>query len=292
MSSHEKRGRRGAGAVETACVLGALALLMGLGFATHRSVRLGARVALAESRLKQVATALELYHRNTGTYPPQGANLAEELAPYVDDANIFRNPLMDEAWPGQTISLLYRAPTATEVDRPHLYLTAMVADNGHTSVILWTGQEIERREDMPFDPNDPQGFHASLNPGSGSGGQPGDGGVPIQGSVEINPNKNTQFEFSMETPDGIITRDMLLEEGSSYEYTGSATQIRVCPKGDGSQNTMTVGGQPLQNGTLYIIASQAMTVHLYNSNANTNGNKMGQWWIDITTDCATVTTGL
>jgi len=284
-------------AVEVACVVAALAVLLSIGFATFGSVRLAARVSLAQSNLRQVGTGMELYYRHFGCYPPQGCDLAAELEPFVDDPNAFRNPLMDEEQPGQTISLLYRAPTPDEVDRPTRYLTAMVADNGHTSVILWTGQGIERREDIPFNPDDPRDFHASIAPASGGlegsvCGQPAaePAGVLVRGSLNINPNSNVQFEFSMSTPEGVITRENLLHSSEATHYEGPATQVRVCPKGNGSQSTVSLGGVPLQNGTLYIISSQEMTVRLYNTRAH--GAAMGRWWIDIAADDATITTGL
>jgi len=314
MVAQGARRRRAIGALEMACVVAVIALLMTLGVVTYRGTRLTARVAVAESNLKQISTGMELYFRKYSTYPPQGCDLAQELAPFVDDPEVFANPLMDEAKPGQTISLLYRAPTSGELDHPHCYLTAMLADDGITSVVLRTGNRIERHGDYPFNPEDPRDFHAALGAApvgaQGGGGEEGGGslppgdvrppdppptpGYPILGSININPNnRGDEFEFSMQKTDGsTITRDDLLASDRAYIYTGPAVEVRVCPKGNGNQNSLTVNDQPydVRNGTLYIIRSSFMWVKL--TNTNDKGKAMGKWWITIIAFDATITTGL
>jgi len=313
MWTNESQWRKAFVAVEVACVMAVIALLLAVGFAIHGSVRLAARVAVAEANLNQVATGMDLYFRKYCAYPPQGCDLAEELAPFIDDPRIFSNPLMNEKKPGETMSLLYRAPTNDEVDKPNYYLTALVSNNGHTSVVLWTGHRVERHEDIAFNPKDPSDFHASLNPSSGDTTDdvaPSDDGEPavatkaIRGGLNINPNNNDRFEFSMELPNGdVIDRDNLhsgtLDDGSPFEsYCGQATQIRVCPKGNGNQNCLLVLGDdgeyhpyPVKNGTLLLLASDAMWARLRNVKSS-NGKAMGQWWIDIWTNTATITEGL
>jgi len=327
-----RNGRSGFSVIEIMSVAGVIALLLGLGFTLQRSIRAAAAVTVAESDLKQIGTAMELYFRQYGSYPPQGCDLVAALTPFVGNPDVFKSPLLDEATPGQTISDLYRAPTSDELDRPNIYLTAMVSDNGHTSVVLRTGQVVERHDDILFNPNDPRDFHASLSttgdysiapPTDGSDGSGGSGatgdppptppeptGTTISGSININPRNNEDFEFSMTVPAGshwssgppiepnpdgqyCIGRDDLITRNTvSRLYSGLATQIRLCPKGNGNQNSITVNGEPLRNGTLYIItctAGTTMTVTLRNTNAHSNGKAMGKWWIDITASSGTVT---
>ena len=109
----------------------------------------------------------------------------------------------------------------------------------------------------------------------------------VGGSININPNNSPNNEFTMTTPDGTITRDNLINAYSGY--SGNATVIRLKPKGNGNQNGLMVDGEifPLNNGQTYVLTGD-MTVNLYNT-SNGNGNAMGKWWIDITSDDATVT---
>ena len=137
---------------------------------------------------------------------------------------------------------------------------------------------------------------------TGSGGESDDGGTGsgVAGSLNINPNNNSTFEFYLTLPDGRqVTRDDLHADrvfsgagfNSEYlEYSGRGTQVRVKPKGNGNQNGLTVDGQPysLENKNRYIISSNDMTVHLFNSKRNKKGKAMGKWWIDITANNATI----
>lgn len=108
----------------------------------------------------------------------------------------------------------------------------------------------------------------------------------VLGLININPNNNSDNEFTLATPAGTITRDDL---AASYGgYTGNATNIHVRPKGNGNQNGLTVDGAAvrLHNGTTYDISTTSnafsfMTVNLYNDNV-VGGMAMGKWWIQIT----------
>ena len=74
------------------------------------------------------------------------------------------------------------------------------------------------------------------------------------------------------------------------EYTGPAVSVRVKPKGNGNQNGLTVYGEPysLENKNRYLITSDDMTVHLYNSKRNKKGKAMGKWWIEISASDAEI----
>ena len=509
-----KRRSGGWSFVEVIAVASVIAILLAMGVVLHRSMRLAARVSLAESNLKQVSTAMELYFQKYGSYPPAGANLAEVLAPFVDNPAAFDNPLLEEETRGQTISALYHAPSFATLDSADKYVTAMIADNGKTIVVLRTGNRVTRRDDIYFNPGAPDQVADILDPdhtdmdstppgdgGAGDGGDdpppPGDdsddggfeiddgdvttklcsdvtikcvgsqfgyadgtlvdmvvdaklgagwielyGGQPIHGGesfeqpsvaagtnvivrgeiagsyerwlwshygypltytsnenadqvltlvkgdtpvcfepgfpcqaavgdllepyvdpqthrvvirenealylwdfnpvhtnygldyqdiiilatavaieesecqdaddtppetqgedppvgltvggmININPNNKDDFEFELLTPDGPITRDDMHDSRATTAYSGPATQIRVRPKGNGNQNSLTVDGQghALRNGTTYTISSQNMTVNLYNSRPGRmrNGHAMGRWWIEITATGATIT---
>jgi prepilin-type processing-associated H-X9-DG protein len=126
----------------------------------------------------------------------------------------------------------------------------------------------------------------------------------VGGSININPNNNQDFEFTMKLPDDYtITRDDLHSDNphqnhdgfhpNYLEYTGPAVEIRVKPKGNGNQNSMTVDGEPypMLNKYLYTISSDNMTVHLYNDKRNPQGKAMGKWWIDISANGARIQCG-
>jgi hypothetical protein len=112
----------------------------------------------------------------------------------------------------------------------------------------------------------------------------------VGGQCNINPSNNSDFEFSLVTPTGIISRDELHDRFGGY--TGAATLVRVKPKGNGNQNSLTLDGELfiLQNSKVYTIESQSMTVRLYNDHVN-NGRAMGRWWIEINATGATHPSG-
>jgi len=190
-----KRKRRGMSMVEVMAVVGVIAILLAMGFMVLRSMRLAARVAVAETRLKQVATGLELYFKEYGTYPPQGSDLVAELAPFVENPTVFNNPLLEEETPGETINVLYHQPTVDEIDSPDNYVTAMMADNGRTLVVLKTGNKVVRRDDLRFSPDDPSVIVDVLDPtppppeppaddGEGDGEEP-DGGFDVDDDGDV-----------------------------------------------------------------------------------------------------------
>jgi len=119
-----------------------------------------------------------------------------------------------------------------------------------------------------------------------SNGVPEDDGPPpnVSGLININPNNNNDFEFTLEKRNGsVITRDDLLASDGQLTYeNGPAVRLRFKPKGNGNQNSMTYNGQPyvLHNKDRYTITSDNMTVHLYNDHANAPA--MGRWWMQVT----------
>jgi len=287
--------------VEGAAAAGVLAILLAIGVSTYRGARLAAHVAAAQSNLKQVAAYLELYFREHGAYPPQGADLVAALTPLGADPRIFENPLLNERTPGDTLSALYQAPTLATLDRPDHYLTALISDNGRTAVILKTGARVESTNHLSFDPSDLTAVLDMLaDPPAGPPPTPSathstpdsppspPTGTRIEGDLNINPGNSHDFEFDLLLkPDGTrITRDTLQEAGRTFTYTGPALAITVRPKGNGNQNGLTVDGEPyaVQNGATYEIAplpGGSMTVNLRNANPNGNAKSMGRWWITI-----------
>ncbi len=104
----------------------------------------------------------------------------------------------------------------------------------------------------------------------------------IGGMINLNPNNNSNFEFYLQKPTGeTITRDDLHASNRQLEYVGGARLIRFKPKGNGNQNSMILNGEPypLQNGRLYTIVDETMTLHLFNDQKNGDGRSMGHWWI-------------
>ncbi len=284
---------RGLGALEVLAVTTALAVLLGLGYSVYKGARLAARVAIAESNLKQVGTALELYLLKHGSYPPEGADLAYVLKPFLASPDALRNPLMDEAAPGQTLSDLYIEPSLSDIDRPNIYLTAFPADNGSTLVVLKTGGKVERLDGLAFDPSDTDGIIALLT-ARGTSPQPTPptpGTWEMSGELNLNPNNRDDFEFEMQTGDGTtITRDDLHDSNGKFTYEGTAARIRFRPKGNGNQNGIILNGKPypLSNSTTYLIlvmqdASGGFMCQVKLYNRKTKGKAMGQWWMSLKT---------
>ena len=104
----------------------------------------------------------------------------------------------------------------------------------------------------------------------------------LAGLININPNNSPDSEFELETESGsVITRDDLVDVFAGY--TGQARRIRVRPKGADTQNGLVLNGQPyvLVNNLRYEIASQEMTVNLFNDHVTSKGKAVGRWWIDV-----------
>ena len=140
------------------CIIG---ILLGLGVVVVNSARRQAHLAQGEGRLKHVALALDLYYRHKGRYPPAGSDLSDALGPFVQNPEVFENPLKDEATPGETVSSMYHEPTLQELDAPENYLTAMTGDDGKTIVILKTLGKIDTTADGHYNPDDYIGSKAS-----------------------------------------------------------------------------------------------------------------------------------
>jgi hypothetical protein len=115
-----------------------------------RGARQQAHLTEAESRLKQVSVALDLYFKKYGRYPAAGKNLGYELAEFVGNHKIFENPLNDESWPGESISYLYQEPSTEDLDGPGTYLVAFTSDDGKTAVILETNGKIITTNQLEF----------------------------------------------------------------------------------------------------------------------------------------------
>ena len=142
---------------------------------------------------------------------------------------------------------------------------------------------------------DGEGSHIII--GSESDDENDDDTCVIGGGLNINPNNSPQSEFTLtKSGGGQITRDDLHKSssvsGDGIYYQGGATWIRVKPKGNGNQNTLIVNGEVYEfhNGTTYTIASNDMTVRIWNSKVK-NGKCMGHWWLDIDANDATINGG-
>ena len=267
--------------IQLLAVTGVISILMSLGTSVALSARRTARVIEAENNLRQVSTALELYFRKYNVYPSDGCNLAAELTPFVSNPDVFRNPLLDETTPGQTLSEMYQQPSLQEADRPDKYVTAFYGNDGQTVVVLKTGTKIEEVQGVQFTPGDSQGLIATLTasetappptpaqpqvvlppfqlrpsePSSestpttppASTQEPAiDPGVQIGGRINLNPRNNDDFEFELRytTPNGTttITRDGLHASNGDLKYAGDAVWIRFNPKGNGNQNELLIDG--------------------------------------------------
>lgn len=322
-----QRRRAGATLVEAVALTAVAAILLLIGYPAYRGARETARVTVATSNLSQVGVALELYYRKWGCYPPPGADLAIELAPFIKDIAVLRNPLGTEDAPGRCLTDHYCQPGAGKGDRPNFYVTAFVSSDGSTAVTLRTLGIIEAIRDLNLPAGDPRamsntlatlwGYTASspqslavpeppIAPSPEPTGPPPTGTTEpleppppttpaepkpprLEGVININPGNNSDFEFELITPSGTITRDDLLASKGTLSYTGSATRVRVRPKGNGNQNGLTLDGHPLslRNGTCYVIEG-ALTVSLYN-NRRGQGAAMGKWFIKIEAVGATIT---
>ncbi|MFW6163512.1 MAG: hypothetical protein ACODAJ_12140, partial [Planctomycetota bacterium] len=224
-------------------------LLLAMGFMVYRSMRLSARVVAAEQNLKQVSTGMELYFRQFNSYPPEGSDLVAELSPFVEDPEIFHNPLMEEETPGETINLLYRQPTVEEVDSPDNYVTAMVADNGNTVVVLKTGHKVVRHDDVQFSPSDPSTVVDVFDP------EP----LPDEDEGEGEEDGETEEEdesgFEEEDGGGVTTQecgDLYVEcVGSQFGYADGTLVDIVVDANLGSGWFDIYGGQPVSGGELF-----------------------------------------
>ncbi|MBM4038731.1 MAG: hypothetical protein FJ290_09465 [Planctomycetes bacterium] len=296
MSRVRTQVRKGLVAPEVVAVVAVVGLMLALGYSIYKGARLNTKVAVAENNLKHVGLALDLFFHRYGAYPPQGADLVAVLAPYVRNLEVFRNPLANEDIPGRTLTELYREPALRELDGPNHYITAFVSADGSTAVLLRSGSNVERLNNLSL-PSDPAGVVAVLSavPAQGTmpaqpqpepGPEPDPGTGDVGGDINLNPN-NSDFEFDLRKPDGSsITADDLRDSSGALVYIGEAVRVLFKPKGNGNQSTLTLNGQVyrLENMNRYLIVrlqGGSMTVHLFNSKAG-RGAAMGKWWLAIT----------
>ncbi len=117
----------------------------------------------------------------------------------------------------------------------------------------------------------------------------------VAGVINIDPNSSENSEFSVTKADsGTITLGDLHEgavvDGQGTFYDGAATEVRVRPAGSGGQTGLLVDGAtyPIENGNVYEVAAQAMTVTVYNDQLDGAGMPVGQWWVQIDTASAAI----
>lgn len=155
--------------------------------------------------------------------------------------------------------------------------------DGATNVLEANGQ-IEIDGDLRFAVGSGDGSGGGGTQGQGgSGGSGGSGSTKVlAGTVNINPNNKSDFEFMLVKPDGTaITRDDLLDSRGNLTYSGKVKFVRFKPKGNGNQNSLTIDGvaYPLKNSTTYTIWADNLSLNLYNDKPGKSGAAMGHWWI-------------
>lgn len=131
------------------------------------------------------------------------------------------------------------------------------------------------------------GATAALISGSPQWMSPSSNTLTLSGTVNINPNNSPDNEFVLVTDTGAtITRDDLHQDSpvgaDGVYYNGGATNIRVRPKGPGTQDAMTLGGEPypMHNNTTYLFTGQ-FNVRVYNDHLHQNGKAMGKWYLQV-----------
>ncbi|MBM4042295.1 MAG: hypothetical protein FJ290_27695 [Planctomycetes bacterium] len=255
--------------IELLVVIAVIAVLLGLGYGVYRGARASARVATAESNLKQVGAAMELFFQKYGSYPVQGTNLVDALTPFVHNPDVFSHPVAEESKPGETLTFFYREPTIGEADSSKAYVTCLPCED--VLVILRTGGRVEH-VDMGVAGQGAERIIKALT-----------GEDQLRGDLNINP-RNDDFLFQMDIGDGkgfSITRETLLASKGKFFYEGRAIMLIVDPKGNANENTIRINGEPwkLRNGVVYEISDAAMSVKLWN--ATLAGAAMGRWWITV-----------
>lgn len=229
MVNGARSGRRAFVVIELVAVIAVIGILLSIGFSVYRGARLSARVVVAANNLKQVGTALELFNRKYECYPPEGANLATFLAPFVSNVDVFSNPLAEEATPGETLSKLYLEPYDNEADATGHYLTAFVTEDGTTAVVLKTGNVVERVDNLSL-PENPEDIVAIL-----SGAQPG-----TQSSTP-STSPTTPDGTTSTSPDTGDTATTLPADGSSGDTTTDGGSEGTT-SGSTTPVTGTIGG--------------------------------------------------
>jgi len=175
--------------------------------------------------------------------------------------------------------------------------------DGSNGAKLMTPREIETMVNANESRDVDASFYTEYSPEADSGldrllikiynapAADGDGEHVVGGLININPNNSTDNQFELYLPDGrCINRDTLAST-DCVGYIGPAKRLVVKPKGNGNQNSLVVDGQPytLRNADTYSIASDQMSVNLYNDQYQSDGKAMGHWWIGIIAKDATIT---
>lgn len=131
------------------------------------------------------------------------------------------------------------------------------------------------------------GAVAALISGSPEWLSPSSNTLALAGLVNINPNNSPDNEFTLLTGAGAtITRDDLHQNSpvgaDGTFYTGDATNIRIRPKGAGTQEGITLGGQVfnMHNNVTYLFTGD-FSVRVYNDHIHQNGKAMGTWYLEI-----------
>jgi len=131
------------------------------------------------------------------------------------------------------------------------------------------------------------GAVAALISGSPQWLSPSSNSLPLAGTVGINPNNSPDNEFVLVTDSGTtITRDDLHQNSpvgaDGTYYMGGATNIRIRPKGSGTQDGMSLGGQPypMHNNVTYLFTGD-FNVKVYNDHVHSNGKAMGKWYLEV-----------
>jgi type II secretory pathway pseudopilin PulG len=227
--------------VEILAVVGVIAVLLGMGCLLFRSMRSAAHVAVAETRLKQVATGLELYFRQHNCYPPEGSDLTVALAPYVENPTVFENPLRDEERPGDTLNTFYKQPSLDELDRPGIYVVCFVPESkSDPVVVLETADRISRKssagEDLSHSQRD--SLIAFLYPQEETGGDTPTGGQEPPSAPEEPGSGGSPEDYTTESPEGIICLN------ESHDCLETSVQVAsaelVAGEADGTSVPMTV----------------------------------------------------
>jgi len=271
MRTLAKRRRPGLTIVEILATVGAIAVLLSLGFSIYKGARHAVRVSEAQSKLRQLSTYMEVYFYKYDCYPPQGSDLVAALTSVGANPDLFSNPLMDEDTPGQTLNSLYCAPSLEELDSPDNYLTAFIGDDGHTAVILRTGGRVETCSQLSFDPSDSAEVLAMLNPDGdqvAAGNPPPDDSEdptpPPDDTEDPTPPDDTEPEFvaGFEKDDDGNTLTTMCSDvyfhalGSQFGYADGTLVDIVTSAQLGNDDWFSLfGGQPVVGGEVLKLES-------------------------------------
>ncbi len=116
-----------------------------------------------------------------------------------------------------------------------------------------------------------------------------DEGSEIEGNIRINPAASTNNVFFAVLPDNSrISRQDLQDNEYHPDYVGPAVQVRIRPMGNA--NDLLVDGSPyaLKVNHTYTFRGD-LNIAITNTQRNASGKAMGQWWIELTSTNATVT---